>query len=397
MGLAALGIQDLKWLLKSFHIDEAEALEEVSGGKPMKMVSVTSNLMPSMKHASCIDFCRDVTTSVAFQGFIVAVILINSVLIFTDPGPESPDVMTYVIIDCAFQMVYMAELIMKLAVQRRKYFSDGWNALDFICVIFGLFGNAISIIVAMGVVSSSALSNEMLLIRLGRVFKLLRLLRVVVVVKFVRTLHARYHKKKVSDQLAFDLQVMSTLRTFVQAHIRSHVVFLKFFGKQEPMEAVEDSFKRQFSRQVSESIAKTMAESGLTNVINEPEEARCILESFISIYKAIAIGSVIMDRVNEEGTWILESMNTLRDSYGIVEELMNFTVLAINAGVLKEKDAEVLIGPLRHHLDLAGVLFSDTYAGIHRNTMKQYSGSVQKQHSGSVQTCEEEEVHAAHV
>merc|ERR1719277_2541741 len=58
----------------------------------------------------------------------------------------------------------------------------------------------------------------------------------------------------------------------------------------------------------------------------------------------------------------------------ITEGLTEFVTAGTNAGIIKEKDAEVLVHPLHRHLSVANVLFSDVHAGIHRNRLQRFSG-----------------------
>jgi len=388
--LALGGVQDFPWLIKGLGISASitqdipvnDVIKRESSRQSVRLKrTVTDDTLSSAgfgrvsRDESMRDACARMIKSLVFQGFIVTLIVVNSALIFVDPGPESDDAVVWVVVDCLFQVCYVAELIMKFTVLRLGFFNDGWNCLDFMCVFLGLFGNVISIIVAVGVVSSSAISNEMLLIRLGRVFKMMRLLRLVVIIKFGRTLHAKYHKKIVCDKLASRLEIVGTLRAFVQAHILSHRVLLKFFGKQRAdfntyMSSVQDAFDRQIS---VNSFARQISQEGVTSLLVEPEEAKCVVESFTAVYNAIVLGSIMIARIEGEASWMLESMVTLRESCVLTEELANFVVSATEAGVLKEKDAEILIHPLTEHLKKAGVLFADAHAGIHRNTMKRFS------------------------
>merc|ERR1719284_2114639 len=120
--------------------------------------------------------------------------------------------MIFVAVDCLFMVFYLTELLLKLLVLRKAYFLDAWNALDFMCVVLGLFGIATTTLVEAGVLSSNAISSEMLLIRLGRVFKLLRIMRIAALVKFVRKMQARMNKVKVTPELALHLENVFTLR-----------------------------------------------------------------------------------------------------------------------------------------------------------------------------------------
>merc|ERR1712178_614423 len=84
-------------------------------------------------------------------------------------------------------------------------------------------------------------------------------------------------------------------------------------------------------------------QEAVTSKITRCEHARCILQSWTVVYKAIVLGSMECMKVDTEGTWILEGLFALRDSAVATEELSNFILEAATDGVILEKDAEELI------------------------------------------------------
>merc|ERR1719478_662255 len=162
----------------------------------------------------------------------------------------------FLAIDGVFMLIYIFEFVLKLSVLRLKYFFDGWNALDFMCVVLGLFGIAMKIAVELGSLDQDSVSSEMQLMRLNRIFKLMRLMRVVVVVKFARKVSAKCKGKVVSEELAVQLENIFTLKAFVQAHTATQSNLLRFIG-------CTDGGETRF---------------------DQCEEARCILESWTQVY-----------------------------------------------------------------------------------------------------------------
>merc|ERR1719454_1619746 len=138
--------------------------------------------------------------------------------------------MMYLVVDAIFLAIYIFEFVLKLSVLRLKYFTDGWNALDFMCVVLGLFGISMKILVELGSMDEDSVSSEMQLMRLNRMFKLMRLMRVVTVVKFARKMHAKWKGKTVDPELAEQLDKIFTLKAFVQAHLATQSKLLRFLG-----------------------------------------------------------------------------------------------------------------------------------------------------------------------
>lgn len=71
-----------------------------------------------------------------FQNAIVGVILLNAAIlgVMTSPNLSPSTTTTLEWLDEACLVVFCVELLMKLAVQRARFFRDGWNNFDFIVV-----------------------------------------------------------------------------------------------------------------------------------------------------------------------------------------------------------------------------------------------------------------------
>ena len=123
------------------------------------------------------DFCNRLTTSLAFEYFIVALILANAVLLGVETLPQVMDGYARWIEfgHNATLGVFIVEAGLKLFARWPKpanYFRDGWNVFDFAVIVFSLIPATGSIAI------------------IARMARLLRLLRVVSAVPELRLIVA---------------------------------------------------------------------------------------------------------------------------------------------------------------------------------------------------------------
>mmetsp|Transcript_19485 Transcript_19485/g.35941 ORF Transcript_19485/g.35941 Transcript_19485/m.35941 type:complete len:1141 (-) Transcript_19485:270-3692(-) len=329
-----------KGLLDFLRVKQQLGIMEPSGDEaPIRKSSTFSRVVSPMSSLSSVQAgCLSrIVHSAFFKGLMIFVILANAVVIVLEN-----DSIGFVIIDGTFLLIYTIEFLMKLVVLRWKYFSDGWNALDFMCVVLGIFGISMKIAVEVGTLEEDAVSSEMQLMRLNRIFKIMRIMRVVVIMKFARQMHARFKGKTISKELATQLETISTLKAFVEAHIAGQNKLLKFLGNSETGRARFD----------------------------ECEEARCILESWTQVYHAVALGAAEIEKIEADAPWITGGMAVMRESTCIMEGFTEFVVSAARAGILKEREAECIIHPIQDQMKKAGIIFADCHSGIHRNCLK---------------------------
>jgi len=376
--LAGHGLKDYEMLCQKMEISPSEADEDVSA-LPVRVKSSGSLAAKPEQDDSgrsiLVEKCELIISSVKFNGCIVSLILINAITIFTDPGPNQPNSLLYLTLECIFMVFYTIEMVMKMIVLRFKYFTDGWNALDFMCVILGAVGITTGILLESGIVKSNALSGELMLIRLGRVFKLARVMRVVLLVKFVRLLHAKHISKKViTGELAERLDAIQTLRAFVQSHVAGQTTFLKYFGIEQAALKAKMSQKTEWERTVSFTRQDSWERqfSGANACLSEAEEARCIVQSMTSVYTAISMGARRIKSLDLSVPWMIDSMCAVRDSCVAVEHLSDFVCSAVKDGIIQEKDADILTSPLHQHLGKSSGLLADVHAGIHQTKMKRF-------------------------
>jgi len=113
-----------------------------------------------------------------FKGWMFCAILANTIVIglstdYKDAGYDE----IWAGLDFFFTIVYLIEMVLKLAVMRSKYFSDRWNILDFIIVWVSAVSSIMSILAAIN--ASGAIGNTAIL----RCVRSLRLIRIVKILK----------------------------------------------------------------------------------------------------------------------------------------------------------------------------------------------------------------------
>jgi voltage-gated sodium channel len=78
-----------------------------------------------------------------FQGFIIAVILINAVILGLLTLDLSPGVRSaLMLLDDICLAIFVAEIVMKFTVLRGAFFRDGWNVFDMVVVGIALIPNS---------------------------------------------------------------------------------------------------------------------------------------------------------------------------------------------------------------------------------------------------------------
>ncbi|XP_071789884.1 cation channel sperm-associated protein 1-like [Asterias amurensis] len=125
----------------------------------------------------------DLTESIAFNGLILGVILLNTGIMCA---------LTYdmvavragwhaVVLDHVFLVIYFIECVLKLYVWRLDYFREHWNIIDFTIVVVNLADFSISTLVGNDV-------NILHFIGIFRAMRALRALRVLRTVRFLKSL-----------------------------------------------------------------------------------------------------------------------------------------------------------------------------------------------------------------
>ncbi|KAJ3366906.1 Cation channel sperm-associated protein 1 [Allomyces arbusculus] len=114
-----------------------------------------------------------IISSAAFNGFILLVIIFNTILM----GCQSTQYLNqnytwyFSLLDMLFLGIYIAEAGIKLAAYRVRYFHTGWNLLDFFIVVSSIISFLLPYL------AQAAISVNTRIIRLVRVFRAFRALR----------------------------------------------------------------------------------------------------------------------------------------------------------------------------------------------------------------------------
>lgn len=84
-----------------------------------------------------------IVESKVFQRIILAFIILNSIILGLQTSPEINGVLGefFIAADRVCLCIFIAEMLMKLAVYKNRYFKDGWNIFDFLIIIISIFSD----------------------------------------------------------------------------------------------------------------------------------------------------------------------------------------------------------------------------------------------------------------
>jgi len=251
--------------------------------------------------------------SVHFNVFIAIAILLNSVQVAVEEAArnDSNDQdAIWLVLDSIFTIIFTLEFVCKFLHLRCGYFKDNWNRFDFVLVVLGIFGLAMTIVLRG---ANSEVSGHARIIRVARVLRTMRFLRV------FRLFHAKLGADKfISVDLAKHMKKINTLQCFVHAHLGAQNDLIKFFGG-----------------------------NGKLDEKNEAEIARCILQSQTSVYQAMVDVAKSQRRLGK--TMTNEMLNIFKRK-NITEGLERFVLDAHRNGALSAKEAEQILHPLHHQI-----------------------------------------------
>mmetsp|Transcript_58289 Transcript_58289/g.138898 ORF Transcript_58289/g.138898 Transcript_58289/m.138898 type:complete len:1414 (-) Transcript_58289:78-4319(-) len=267
-----------------------------------------------------------VTESIWFNFGMMAVIATNTLLVLAEGAdPDGNTGVGWLLSDFIFTMIFLAEFLMKFGAMGLHYFRDGWNALDFMCVVLA----------AIGLVGrlqwTDVTSKEADVMRLNRVFRVMRLARAFGLVHVTRILRARWQRLGIDPSVGVGLDIITIMVAYARAHILTHHEFLKYFGEHGTFETCE--------------------------------EVRCLLESRTGIYTALYRAVKESRKLDQD---YLHGLCATRESMQVTKELGDFVMAAHEYGILNQQEAEVLYDPLKQHMATANTLFRDSHLGIMR-------------------------------
>jgi len=208
------------------------------------------------------------------------------------------------------------------------YFKDPWNKFDFFLVIIGMFGGAMSSVEYVGLLEegdqqgseSEALSEAS---RASRIIRIARVLRTMRLLRMFQLFHAMLSSDKlVSQKLAASMMKVQSLTSFVQAHITAQKQIRKFF--------------------VGDGGEGSNAEA---------EIKRCILQSLVSVHKALIVIIAVQKSMDED---VLQALLHKKETKRMTEQLEVFVQEAADAGAISDQEAHAILHPM--HQTLASCL-----------------------------------------
>jgi len=185
-----------------------------------------------------------------------------------------------------------------------------WNCFDFFLVVLGFMGLIMSFLALDQKSAASQTGSESRVIRIARVLRTMRFLRL------FRLFHARLSADKhVSPEVVAVMKSMSTMKSFIRAHLDSQEMILLFFT-----DSIDES--------------------------NELELARCVVQSQISVHNAV-LGAVNVYRRDKE---LFEDIRLVLDRKHIVEDLQEFIESALADGAISTTNAGLILHPMAHEV-----------------------------------------------
>ena len=119
------------------------------------------------------DFCINIVTHPCFDGFIMACIISNTIVLAVKWYMMPLIVVKVVeILNYIFMVIFTIEAILKIFAMRKNYFKDGWNVFDFTVVVLTAVILAISFL---GIGGNLGVTSTILRsLRIGRIFRLIK-------------------------------------------------------------------------------------------------------------------------------------------------------------------------------------------------------------------------------
>lgn len=123
--------------------------------------------------------CQAISSNLYFDHFITVVVIFNVISVFISMSEDetSPNQDTYDIINYVCTTIYTVETMVKLTALQCGYFRQRWNVFDFIVLVFSYVDIVIALSLPNQSNDSGGFSPELL--RIARVFKVLRFFRAV--------------------------------------------------------------------------------------------------------------------------------------------------------------------------------------------------------------------------
>jgi len=270
--------------------------------------------------------CATFAESMIFDVVIMLVIIVNAITILIETRFETYYIENkndFFLLEIFFTLCYTAEFIVKISYQCFDYFKDAWNIFDLVLLITGFIGIYFQYQTLPG--ESSDISELSGSAKINRILKAVRLVRLIRMFRLFRSYFTAVARgKMISIEVATAMQHTNLLECFISAHIHAQANLLEYMCSRN-----SDSTGK----------GKRKPESA--------EVARVLLQSEVSIYKALIICSHERKKVHES---LFDLMATCKRSYMIGSSLETMVMDASSNGILSMAEATKILHPMHHHM-----------------------------------------------
>jgi hypothetical protein len=249
-----------------------------------------------------------IVASPTFNLSMAALILANCVYVLIEEGArneKNKDNAGWAFCEILFTFIFIVEFAVKFKAIGWAYFKDAGNIFDFVLVVLGFAGVVVMFVTEEGDLGAS----EARMLRIVRIFRVLRFLRVF---RFFRT-----ELDWVDPECVAYMKTIRVLESFIQAHLSSQALLVKFFGGKSKMED------------------------------DKAEIARCVLQSQAQIYKAISLTIAAKKQMD---TTSLQEIERVHQMLHVTEGLEKYVMEAYDCGAISSKEAESILEPLHHKI-----------------------------------------------
>jgi len=260
-------------------------------------------------------------------------IVVNSIFVLVEADYRARETFhddpMWFLVDTVFAIIFTIEAIIKIFVLKVAYFKKSWNQFDFALVIVGIFGVVFNIIAgAESQAEGANVASESRLMKFARVFRALRLMRLVRLIRVFQHLSAKFQSMDYSPEVAEHMQKIAVLKCFVKAHISSQWEMIRFFGYEDQ--------------------------------VDQAELARCLLQSQVSVFRAVCMA---VDQENDLDRRLLRGLENFRDTNSVAEELTQFVMDAHRGGIITQREAQSILHPLKDLIRICTSRIHQTHLG----------------------------------
>jgi len=125
--------------------------------------------------------CFQIQKSNSFEGFILALILLNTLVLAMKSTSNSIIFESNLSrLNDMFSYLFLAEAILKITALRKRYFQENWNVFDLAIVISSLLGQVIDFVIGSNFSQNATLIRTLRVVRVLRLIKRAKLLKVVI-------------------------------------------------------------------------------------------------------------------------------------------------------------------------------------------------------------------------